>query len=122
MNAITWFEIPATDIARAARFYETLLGAPLRHEQMGPQQMAVFPYSAADGVGGCLMAGPGLVPSHTGAMVYLPVTPTLDAALERLAAAGGRVTTPKVVLPDGLGVFAHVEDSEGNRVGLHADA
>jgi uncharacterized protein len=120
MNALTWFEIPAADIARATRFYETLLGVSLRQEPMGPQQLAVFPYDAAQGVGGCLMAGPGMVPAQTGAMVYLPATPSLDAVLARLEAAGGRLSTPKVVLPDGMGVFAHIEDSEGNRVGLHA--
>jgi hypothetical protein len=32
------------------------------------------------------------------------------------------VTTPKVQLPDGMGCFAHIADTEGNRVGLHAAA
>lgn len=68
-DSITWFEIPARDIARAARFYETLLGKTLRRESMLGTQLAVFP--AAD---------------------------------------------------DGMGFFAHIEDSEGNRVGLHAPA
>lgn len=120
MNAIAWFEIPVTDIARAQRFYETLLNAPLTRQPMGGQEMAVFPYERGTGVGGCLMQGPGMVPATTGTMPYLPVTPTLDAALARLAEAGGRVATPKVVLPDDIGVFAHVEDSEGNRVGIFA--
>ncbi len=35
-NALTWFEIPVTDIDRAQRFYETLLARDLRREQMGP--------------------------------------------------------------------------------------
>ena len=44
----------------------------------------------------------------------------LDTVLARVAGAGGRVTTPKVQLPEGMGCFAHITDSEGNRVGLHA--
>ena len=120
MNAIHWFEIPAQDIDRAQRFYETLLAAPLRREAMGPQtQLAVLPYQPGQGVGGCLMAAPGMAPAASGSLVYLAVGPTLDDALARLPAAG-RITTPKVTLPDGMGVFAHIEDSEGNRVGLHA--
>lgn len=119
MNAINWFEIPAHDIDRAQRFYETLLAAKLRREKMGPQTtLAVFPYQA--GIGGCVMHGPGAVPADTGTLVYLAVAPTLDSALARLPAAGGKLLAPKVTLPDGMGVFAHIEDSEGNRVGLHA--
>ena len=121
MNAIAWFEIPAHDIDRAQRFYETLLAAPLRRETAGPQtELAVLPYQPDRGVGGCLMRSPGLEPARNGSLVYLAVGPTLDAALGRLATAGGRITTPKVTLPDGMGVYAHIEDSEGNRVGLHA--
>jgi predicted enzyme related to lactoylglutathione lyase len=30
------------------------------------------------------------------------------------------ITTPKVQLPGDMGVFAHVTDTEGNRLGLHA--
>ena len=29
-DALTWFEIPATDFRRATRFYETVLGASLK--------------------------------------------------------------------------------------------
>lgn len=120
-NAVAWFEIPAQDIDRAQRFYETLLAAPLQREAAGPQTtLAVLPYQPGQGVGGCLMAGPGMVPGQGGSLVYLAVGPTLDDALARLDGAGGRVVTPKVTLPDGMGVYAHIADSEGNRVGLHA--
>ena len=121
-NALNWFEIPARDIDRAQRFYETLLGVALRREAMGPQAtLAVFPYEQP-GVGGCLMQAPGLEPAAGGTLPYLGATPTLDAALQRLEQAGGKLLTPKVTLPDGMGVFAHIQDSEGNRVGLHAGA
>jgi uncharacterized protein len=98
-DAITWFEIPATDPARARQFYETVLATELRSEQMGPHQLAVFPYSA-----------PGWADA------------SLQAALGRVQRAGGRIALDATALPDGLGVFAHIIDSEGNRVGLHAPA
>jgi predicted enzyme related to lactoylglutathione lyase len=108
---------------RAQRFYEALLATTLRREAMGPAKtLAVFPY-AQPGVGGCLMAGAGVAPpSAEGALVYLDAGPALDLTLARVAALGGRITTPRVDLPDGMGCFAHVLDSEGNRVGLHAMA
>ena len=56
-NAIAWFEIPTTQLDRAQAFYETVLGQPMRRENMGPSDGAVFAYDgAADGVGGALIA------------------------------------------------------------------
>ena len=117
-NALTWFEIPATDLARATRFYETVLAHKLKPESMGPLQLSVFSYEQP-GVGGCLIAGDGHLPAAVGTVVYLVVA-GLDEALERVSRAGGRIALPKTALPEGLGFFAHVIDSEGNRVGLHS--
>ena len=55
-----------------------------------------------------------------GTLVYLNAGPSLDAWLARVPAVGGSVALPKVTLPEGMGCFAHIIDSEGNRVGLHA--
>ena len=43
-NAITWFEIPTTQLDRAQAFYEAVLGQPMRRENMGPSEGAVFAY------------------------------------------------------------------------------
>lgn len=120
-HAVDWFEIPVTNLDRAQVFYERLLGAPLRREPMGPTKtLAVFTHDE-HGVGGCLMAGAGTpAPSAQGTLIYLNASPSLDAVLERVAAAGGRISTPKVQLPGDMGCFAHVVDTEGNQVGLHA--
>ena len=121
-QAINWFEIPVRDLDRAQRFYETLFNRPLRREAMGPETtLAVFPYQQDSGVGGCLFAGanapkPTTVPS----VVYLNAEPSLNVVLARLPEAGGKLLLPRVELPEGMGAFAHIEDSEGNRVGLHA--
>jgi uncharacterized protein len=120
-HPIDWFEIPVRDIARAQTFYETLLAAPMKRETIGPNTLAVFGDDPV-AVRGCLIAGPAVpAPSESGTMIYLNARPTLDVALSRLAEAGGRVLTPKVQLPGDMGCFAHIADSEGNRVGLHAE-
>jgi predicted enzyme related to lactoylglutathione lyase len=118
-DALTWFEIPAADLARATQFYEAVLQRPLRHEVMGPMAMAVFDY-AEPGVGGCLASGPGLTPGAQGGVVYLNAAPSIDAALARVPAAGGKVVVPKTPLPGAMGAFARIIDCEGNLVGLHA--
>jgi predicted enzyme related to lactoylglutathione lyase len=123
-HAINWFEIPVADMDRALAFYTTLSGRALRREAFGGpgEELGVFEADGTDDVKGALFKSPNLQPSANGTLVYLNASPSLDAWLARVPAAGGRVALPKVTLPDGMGCFAHIIDSEGNRVGLHAPA
>ncbi len=119
-DAINWFEIPVRDLDRAQRFYETVLDRKLARETMGEERLAIFP--AAQGrTQGCINIGPQPVaPSTSGTRVYLDASPSIDAALSRVADAGGKVVVRKTALPSGLGYWAHMSDTEGNIVGLHA--
>ena len=53
----------------------------------------MFAYDpAADGAGGALMMGPTAPRvSGSGTLVYLDASPSLDAALERVVAQGGKI-------------------------------
>lgn len=119
-DAISWFEIPVRDLDRAQRFYEAVLERKLARETMGAEQLAIFP--AAEGrIQGCITLGvQPVAPSATGTRVYLDASPSIDAALSRVADAGGKVVTRKTALPSGMGYWAHLSDTEGNVVGLHA--
>jgi uncharacterized protein len=120
-NRVVWFEIPAGDLGRAAKFYETILQTQLKPESFGSHEMRMFAYD--DGAaGGCLMKGPGYAPAADGVVTYLNADPSLDAVLARVERAGGKIAVPRTELPKDLGCFAHIIDSEGNRVGLHAMA
>jgi len=118
-DAISWFEIPATDLGRAMRFYEVVLGIEMKREQMGPQEMAVFSYQAP-GVGGCIAQGEGFQPSQQGNLVYLFAGPNMKSVLGRVERGGGKIALGRTELPDNLGCYAHIIDTEGNKVGLHA--
>jgi uncharacterized protein len=118
-NAVVWSEIAVSDLRRATSFYEKLLDGKLKAESFGPYQIALFP-RADDGVGGCLMKGDGYEPSAKGTLTYLAAEPGIDAALKRAVAAGAKLLMPKTALPGDMGFIAHVSDSEGNRIGLHA--
>jgi len=118
-NAVVWSEIAVSDLKRATTFYEKLLDGKLKPETFGPYQIALFPH-ADGGVGGCLMKGDGYEPSEKGTVTYLAAEPGIDAALKRASAAGAKVLMPKMALPGDMGFIAHVSDSEGNRIGLHA--
>ncbi len=121
-NAINWFEIPVQDIDRAQAFYEAMLGAPLQRMVMGPQTLAVLPYTEP-GTGGALVAGAHIAPpSAQGTLVYLNAGAVLDTTVARALAAGGQLVGERVNLPDGMGSFVHLLDLEGNRIGLHSPA
>ena len=111
-----WFEIPVRDMDRAVRFYEQVVGRTLERGAMGPLEMAVFP-SEKPAPTGALVRGQGYEPSASGSVVYLNLD-DVRPALATAEAAGGAVLLPLTTLPDGIGVFALVRDSEGNRVGL----
>ena len=115
-NSLNWFEIPATDIERATRFYESTLGVKLKREQFGPDQIAVFP-AADGGVAGALAAGPHRRPAPGGSLIYLSA-PDVAAALARATSAGGKSVSGIVDIGE-MGSFAIVVDTEGNQVGLH---
>lgn len=117
-NAITWFEIPTTDLARAKRFYEKVLGLELNNFSPNENlQMAIFP-ADEKGVGGALVHAPDFYKAgHEGTLVYLPAE-NLEASLERVAKEGGKVLLGRTQVSEAIGFMAIIEDSEGNRVGL----
>ena len=123
-NAIAWFEIPTRQLARAQAFYEAVLDRKMKPENMGPSEGAVFAYDEeGGGQGGALLCGPtASSPGAMGTLIYLDASPSLDAALARVTAAGGQVAVPRQALPPGMGFFAHITDLDDNRVGLHAPA
>jgi uncharacterized protein len=121
-NVPAWFEIPTADLDRAQRFYQDLLEVDLKREVMGYQPMAVFPSPADNGHStGALIARDGESPRADGTTVYLSVTDVAQV-LTRVESAGGRTLVPRTELPDGMGCFAVMLDSEGNRVGLWSPA
>ncbi|QOF80713.1 VOC family protein [Variovorax sp. 38R] len=120
-TAITWFEIPVADLDRAQAFYETVLARKLRREDFGGNPLVVFPYDEP-ATGGALKPGANTsAQAGSGIRVYLDCT-GIDAVLSRVAAAGGQIVAPKSALPPGMGFIAHLRDTEGNEVGLHAPA
>ncbi len=121
-NAINWFEIPATDTARAKKFYETILDVSMETVDMMGMEMVMFPYSqAANGkVSGALVKSDYHKPSTDGALIYLNANPSIQAVQDRIEAAGGQVVMPRTLIDEMTGYMAFFIDTEGNRIGLHA--
>jgi hypothetical protein len=117
-STVVWFEIPATDLARATAFYEQILQMKMRPHQGVDGKMNVFPYNEA-AIGGAVIESAG-AGADRGSVVYLNADPSLDAVLARIEPAGGSILLGRTELPPGMGVFAQIRDTEGNAVGLHA--
>lgn len=114
-NAMVWFEIPVTDMARAKAFYERVLDTELVDDTSGPNPMAVFPTSdPKTGLAGHLY--PGQPAANGGATVHLLVPKPLTAAVERVRQAGGEVLSEPITIPPGS--FVYCKDPDGNSIGL----
>ncbi|MDX1936934.1 MAG: VOC family protein [Flavihumibacter sp.] len=122
-NAISWFEIPATDLNRAQQFYEAIFGIQLIPMDMENIKMRMFPLDNMEtGVGGAVVDSDGFhKPSATdGPLIYLNGNPDLQQVLDKVEAAGGKIMVPKMEISPEYGFMAVIIDTEGNRIGLHS--
>lgn len=121
-HAINWFEIPVDDFDRAKKFYEKIFDYQMPESQMGPARMGFLLYDFQNGGrGGAIVHNPEFyTPSKNGSLIYLNCDPDLSVVLEKVNAAGGKVTMQKTEVGPNLGYWALMEDSEGNRVALHS--
>jgi predicted enzyme related to lactoylglutathione lyase len=122
-HAISWFEIPTSDIARAQTFYETVLGIQMTAMDFPNLQMRVFPVqdpTDPHAVSGALTYAPGFYqPQANGTLVYLNGNPDVQLILDKVVAAGGTIVVPKTHISDQIGDMAVILDTEGNRVAFH---
>jgi predicted enzyme related to lactoylglutathione lyase len=86
---------------------------------MGGMNLAMFPFTQdAPGAPGALVKGESYEPSHAGTIVYFSVE-SIEETLRRIAANGGKTFMPKTAIGQ-YGFIAQFEDTEGNRLALHA--
>jgi predicted enzyme related to lactoylglutathione lyase len=121
-NAISWFEIPSTDLARAQKFYETIFSVTLIPMDMPAIKMRMFPLEDMMGVGGAIVDSGGFhKPSTTdGPLIYLNGNPDLQNILDKVEKAGGKIMVPKTEISPEYGFMGVFIDTEGNRIGLHS--
>ncbi len=121
MNPVGWFEIYVEDLARATKFYETVLGVELsKLESPNAEiEMMAFPMDMeAIGATGALCKMGDVSPGGNSTMVYFNCQ---DCATEasRVEAAGGKLCQPKFSIGQ-YGFIAIASDTEGNMIGLYS--
>jgi predicted enzyme related to lactoylglutathione lyase len=121
-HAISWFEIPTSDIERAQQFYERIFDFKMNPMDMPQLKMRMFPLEDMMSVGGALVQNPDFykASSSDGTLIYLNANPDVQNILDRVESAGGNILVPKTEITPEYGFMAIIVDSEGNRIGLHS--
>ena len=83
--------------------------------------MVYFPNDMGNGkVSGAIVQSAQHKPSLDGAVLYLNANPSIQTVIDGVTKAGGKVVMPRTEISPEIGCMAFFIDSEGNKVGLHA--
>lgn len=121
-NRVNWFEIPVTNLDKAADLYAATLGLTLKREVFFgvPHAILMRAEGAGDpGVTGALISDAKRAPRQgVGTVVYLHAQDGVPACLARAVEAGAKVVQPTTDIGP-FGTIAQIEDFDGNIIGLH---
>jgi uncharacterized protein len=122
-NPFTWLEIYVSDMARAQKFYESVLKIEMIQMQtpgeFGDLEMVSFPWvEGAANISGALCKTSEMKPGTGGTLAYFACD---DCAVEisRVEAAGGKVLQEKFQIGE-HGFCGIAMDTEGNTIGFHS--
>jgi len=109
------FELGVVDPTRAAKFYETVFAWKATRWD-GPMEywLLTTGQPGEPGIDGALMIHKDAQPRTVNTIGVESV----NAAAEKVTAAGGQVVVPKMAIP-GIGWLAYCQDTEGNLFGIH---
>ncbi|KAG8986873.1 hypothetical protein FRB93_005020 [Tulasnella sp. JGI-2019a] len=125
-GTITWTEIPATDLARCQKFYETVFGWKITPMPGATAEPTVLLFNAGPSNGNFkkvaegdhLSAARDASKSKMGICVTMAVD-SIDATLKSIQEAGGETYIDKAEIPGGtMGYVASFLDTEKNVMGL----
>ena len=121
-NPVVWFEIYVDEMARAKKFYESVLDVKLEVlSDPTDSNIEMLTFSSdmeKYGATGALVKMEGFTAGGNSTVVYFSCD---DCAVEesRVVAAGGKIQNPKMSVGE-YGFISLVIDSEGNMFGLHS--
>lgn len=116
-NRAVWFDIPTSDLDRAAEFYGAVLNIKIHRQEDDGVSYCVFDHQG--GNSGCLMLAPEEISSSAGVLLYLNVSGRIRDAVSQVESHGGKVIQ-RIHSIGRHGYRAVVLDSEGNRIALHS--
>lgn len=95
-NALSWFEIPVSELDRAQKFYEMIFGISMISADFPKIKMRMFPLQDMSGVGGALCDSGFHKPSPTeGPLIYLNANPDVQVVLDKAENEGEKILVNK---------------------------
>jgi uncharacterized protein len=116
-NTIVWADIPVADMDRARKFYGAVLQAEIPLMEGSDGSVALLPMEPGDASADLVLSD--RKPTSDGATVYLNGNGDPQGMIDRAVAAGGQVLRPLADMGDMVGSIGYIQDSEGNRLGVH---
>ncbi len=111
--SIVWFNVPADDIKRAQKFYNSLFGWKIKSFRGMKDFMEIDTGGADSSPNGGLTGRKGGEQSMTN---YISVD-SVDKFAAKIERLGGKICVPKTAVPQ-MGYFAVCQDTENNGFGL----
>lgn len=119
-DKVSWFELPADDIARASKFYSEIFGWNMS-EMGGGSKLAQTVASDENGT----PLEPGAINGDISPrsaefdrpLIVITVS-DIDDRLNKVKAAGGKIVLDKTEVVEMGIIWAIISDTEGNRVGV----
>ena len=120
MKIINWFQIPASDIERATKFYADVFKASFHRAEVMGEKHAFFALDTMETLrtGGEIVQSARQKPSRDGVLIYFNAPDGVDAVLMRAEKSGGKVLLPKMSIGEN-GWIGMILDTEGNSIGVH---
>lgn len=116
INNMNWFMVPTKIFERAHDFYNILLDTQLElDEDYKWNKIALI--KNKEGIIGCVSDNQNYQPSIAGVIIYLDTWDKTDEIINRVIPAGWKIKMPKTKIWK-FWYVAHIEDSEGNLIGL----
>jgi hypothetical protein len=119
MANIGWFDIPADDVGRAKKFYQSLLGWKIAPAEGFPdktqERQSII---TGEPQVGSMHSGGLYRRMMPGGILVFVVVEDMDRVLARVEKLGGKILMPGTEIKDLGLVFGVIEDTEGNKLGL----
>jgi uncharacterized protein len=125
MANIVYFEIPADDVDRAKRFYNSLLGWKIEPTKVPVPEMTSMKYQdiitgepkEVTPMGGTLSMGGMYKRQMNEPIVNYVMVDDIDEKIAMVEKLGGKIAVPKREL-ESVGQFVIIQDTEGNVIAL----
>ena len=122
MDSVVHFEMPAEDLARTEKFYESVFGWNMN--QLGKEMGNYLLAGTAEVDENRMIKKPGAInggfypKGEFGTSTHVVISvPDIKAHMEKVKNAGGTIEKEPTDIP-GIGTYVMFHDTEGNRVGM----